>query len=364
MAEEESIVLKPREPFSDALLPQSADELAKFMDEPLMSIAETITGALAAGPKAWSVMTGHIVQGILTGRLHHQVALEIKELRAKGRIPEDFADETKFKYGGNCAGGTESRGDAVKSLSPHPRFLVALHSPDGALKPDCVCALQRKRPQSLPTIFSGTLSQRRNTLRFLLPKKSSANIYFDRDLIVYARAVYLADQWKETDAAFRPLHTTYQNSHLRPKFRDLFDTFAILDVWNFAQPEQCLFLIEKHNATGDKIPNAIDEKITSELFIVEDFETAALTHAASGFRNRKLPTRCGSRDRSAIRVTSSRPLLFPGVGLWVLDFATAIGARSLVFYVIAHTAGALCCPALAKRRTSLDCVSCSAHILH
>jgi hypothetical protein len=125
------------------------------------------------------------------------------------------------------------------------------------------------------------LSQRRNTLRFLLPKKASANIYFDRDLIVYARAVYLADQWKDTDAAFRLLHTTYQNSHLRPKLRDLFDTFAVLDVWNFVQPEQCLFLIEKHNAIGDKIPNAIDEKIASELFIVEDFETTAVTHAAS-----------------------------------------------------------------------------------
>lgn len=125
------------------------------------------------------------------------------------------------------------------------------------------------------------LSQRRNTLRFLLPKKAAANIYFDRDLIVYARAVYLADQWKDTDSSFRPLHTTYQNSHLRPKLRDLFDTFAILDVWNFARPEQCLFLIEKHNATGDKIPSAIDEKIANELFIAEDFEAAVATHASS-----------------------------------------------------------------------------------
>lgn len=51
-AEEGSIVVNAREPFSDALLPQSADELAKFMDQPLTAIAETITGALAAGPKA------------------------------------------------------------------------------------------------------------------------------------------------------------------------------------------------------------------------------------------------------------------------------------------------------------------------
>lgn len=132
------------------------------------------------------------------------------------------------------------------------------------------------------------LSQRRNTLRFLLLRKSSPNIYFDRDLIVYARAVYLANQWKDTDPAFRPLHTMYQNTYLRPKLKDLFDTFAILDVWNFAQPEQCRFLIEKHNAIGDKIPDGIDDKIASELFIAEDFEEAALTHATANASLAKL----------------------------------------------------------------------------
>jgi len=132
------------------------------------------------------------------------------------------------------------------------------------------------------------LSQRRNTLRFLLARKSAANVYFDRDLVVYARAVYLANQWKDTDPAFRPLHTTYQNSHLRPKLKDLFDAFAILDVWNFGQPEQCRFLIEKHNAVGDRIPNAIDEKIASELFISEDFEEAAVTHATANASLAKL----------------------------------------------------------------------------
>ena len=125
------------------------------------------------------------------------------------------------------------------------------------------------------------LSQRRNTLRFLLPKKASGSIYFDRDLIIYARAIYLANMWKETDPAYRPLYTTYQNSHIRPRLKDLFDTFAILDIWNFAQPEQCRFLIEKHNSAGDKIPKAIDAKIETELFIVEDFEATALAHATA-----------------------------------------------------------------------------------
>jgi hypothetical protein len=125
------------------------------------------------------------------------------------------------------------------------------------------------------------VAQRRNTLRFLLPKAAVSNVYFDRDLIVYARAVYLANQWKETDPAYRPLHSAYQNSHLRPKLKDLFDTFAILDIWNFAQPDQCEFLTEKHNATGDSIPQAVDERISNELFAPEDFEAAALLHATS-----------------------------------------------------------------------------------
>jgi hypothetical protein len=93
---DESIVLKHREPFSDAILPEDADELAKFMDEPLSAIAEAITGALAAGPKAWTVMTGHIVQGMLKGKLFQQVAKEIAELRDRGKIADDFAEK---KYG-------------------------------------------------------------------------------------------------------------------------------------------------------------------------------------------------------------------------------------------------------------------------
>jgi hypothetical protein len=125
------------------------------------------------------------------------------------------------------------------------------------------------------------LPKHRNTLRFLLPKRASGDIYFNRDLTVYARAIYLANIWKETDPAFRSLHTTYQNSHLRPRLTDLFDTFAILDIWNFAKPEECSFLVERHNATGDRIPKAIDDKIANELFIAEDFDEAALKQATS-----------------------------------------------------------------------------------
>ena len=140
-------------------------------------------------------------------------------------------------------------------------------------------------PDNVEAVLGGwlkqNLPQRRNTLRFLLPKKTAGILYIDRDLTIYARAVHLAEQWKATDGAYLPLFQTYQNSHLRPKLRELFDTFAILDIWSFAQPDQCRFLIEKHGATGDKIPKAIHEKIEKELFVAEEFEAAALTHAAA-----------------------------------------------------------------------------------
>jgi hypothetical protein len=68
------------------------------MDQPTMAIAESITGVMAAGPKAWMVMGGHIVQAMLKGKLFQQVSQEIKELREKGKILDDFADE-KHKYG-------------------------------------------------------------------------------------------------------------------------------------------------------------------------------------------------------------------------------------------------------------------------
>ena len=140
-------------------------------------------------------------------------------------------------------------------------------------------------PENLDATLGPWLKQhlptRRNTLRFLLPKKPVGNIYFDRDLIVYARAVSLANQWKETDPAYKPLFTTYQGTHLRPRLKDLFDTFAILDIWNFAQPDQCHFITEKHSAVGEKIPKAIHAKIENELFAAEDFEVAALAQATN-----------------------------------------------------------------------------------
>jgi hypothetical protein len=51
---------------------------------------------------------------------------------------------------------------------------------------------------------------RRNTVRFLLPKKETASVFFDKALLVLTRAVYLSDQWQKSDKAYQPLHLKYQ----------------------------------------------------------------------------------------------------------------------------------------------------------
>jgi len=109
--EEEGVVLKPQEPLGEILLPQSTDELAKFMDQPLTAIAEIVTGALAVGPTSWGTMAGHVVQGILKGKLYQQVGREIKKLRDEGKIPDDFAEN---KY------GFKSWVDLLKAIDDDP----------------------------------------------------------------------------------------------------------------------------------------------------------------------------------------------------------------------------------------------------
>ena len=123
------------------------------------------------------------------------------------------------------------------------------------------------------------LQARRNAVRFLLPQAGSTNIYQDRDLLVLARAVVLAEQWKTQGPEYRRLLVKYERD-LRDILSKRFDRFAILDTWNYQEPARCTFHVESHRAQGAQIPAAIDEHIRTNLFIPEEFE--ALVRVASG----------------------------------------------------------------------------------
>jgi uncharacterized protein DUF499 len=114
------------------------------------------------------------------------------------------------------------------------------------------------------------ISKNRNTVRFLLPEKNSGNIFYDKEILVTARAVYLANQWKQQDANYSKLHIKYQKE-LRDRLRNHFDRFALLETWNFAEPEKCTFLTTSHNTEGIKILSHMQDLVRRELFIPEEF---------------------------------------------------------------------------------------------
>lgn len=120
--------------------------------------------------------------------------------------------------------------------------------------------------------------RRRNTLRFLIPKSGSQNAFLDRDLIILARAIVKAEEWKKEDSEYGKLHTKYRGE-LHGILKIRFDRYAILDTWNYQEPNKCHFHIENHGAQGGRIPEAIDESVRQNLFIPEDFQDLVMAHA-------------------------------------------------------------------------------------
>lgn len=125
------------------------------------------------------------------------------------------------------------------------------------------------------------LSAGRNTVRFLLPRKGSdGTIYQDRELMILARAAYLAKEWAKTEPAYRSLLSEF-NTQIKAKVVDRFDRFAVLRAWNAEDASKCLFDVEPHGSKGDKIPTAIQEKIKQNLFVAEEFDDMVVALAQS-----------------------------------------------------------------------------------
>lgn len=122
------------------------------------------------------------------------------------------------------------------------------------------------------------LQKRRNTVRFLLPRAGSTNAFLDRDLLILARAEMKAQEWSSQNLEYRKLHKEFEST-LRDNLKKRFDRFAILSRWNFADPAQCKFSVERLDKQGSQIPEAIEEALTSDLFVPEDFEELVVEFA-------------------------------------------------------------------------------------
>lgn len=122
------------------------------------------------------------------------------------------------------------------------------------------------------------LQTNRNAVRFILPREGSLNVFADRNLLILARAIYLASKWKSQNPEYGRLQGKYEKE-LRGILKARFDKFALISNWNFQEPNNCQFYIESHRAEGSKIPEAVNKLIKENLFVPEDFEEFILQAA-------------------------------------------------------------------------------------
>jgi hypothetical protein len=91
MADEQSTVVIRADPAELARV-----ELATDLERVLQlgaTIVEAIPGLFASGKWGAAVVGGRIVQGALKCKIFRQVSKEIQELRAKGKIVDEFAEK-------------------------------------------------------------------------------------------------------------------------------------------------------------------------------------------------------------------------------------------------------------------------------
>ena len=125
------------------------------------------------------------------------------------------------------------------------------------------------------------VSRFRNTVRFLIPRVGCCNAYADRELILLARVILKASEWRGQSPEYGKLQQRYE-SDLRTRLKDRFDRFAILSVFDYLEPKNCKFHLEGLKARGSHVPEAIETCIRENLWVPEDFEALVLTAAASG----------------------------------------------------------------------------------
>lgn len=124
------------------------------------------------------------------------------------------------------------------------------------------------------------MQKRRNTMRFLVPRSGTSNAFADRDLLILARAEMKALEWSAQNPEYKKLHKEFEGT-LRENLKKRFDRFAVLHRWNFAEPAQCKFSLEHLDKEGAQIPEAIEEALTNDLFVPEDFEELVLEYATN-----------------------------------------------------------------------------------
>jgi hypothetical protein len=95
MSEDESFIISPKDPSAIVRL-QDATVIEQILENPPAVFAEVVTGYLATGNGFWAGLGCRLVQAAFKAQVFQQFALEFKQLRDAGAIPDDFREK---KYG-------------------------------------------------------------------------------------------------------------------------------------------------------------------------------------------------------------------------------------------------------------------------
>jgi len=132
-----------------------------------------------------------------------------------------------------------------------------------------------ERPKDVNEVLGKWLKShiqvKRNKIRFILPQANTNNIFYNRDLLIKTRAIVKAEEWKKENPEYLALQKVYRQE-LIEQLKPLFTNFAVLSIWNFSNPNKCLFDISRIPSHGTDTLLKIEEMIQQELFVQEDFE--------------------------------------------------------------------------------------------
>ncbi|OCQ93485.1 hypothetical protein BCD64_00890 [Nostoc sp. MBR 210] len=135
--------------------------------------------------------------------------------------------------------------------------------------------VQHNKIPDLGEWLASNVGVRRNTVRFLLPGSDDSELYTNPDLLMLARCSYLTSTAWNSDSKYRALKEEFDKP-LRDRLKTRFERFAILRHWNFQQPRDCVFEVERHGASGIEIPTTVETKIRSDLFDQAEFQQFVL----------------------------------------------------------------------------------------
>ncbi len=129
--------------------------------------------------------------------------------------------------------------------------------------------------------LSKHVNKRRNTVRFLL-QNGDKDIFSDKELMFTARCSYLCshEAWG-ADNAYKVLQQEFSKP-LEKELKDRFTHFAVLDRWDFDQPDNITFHVEQIDKTGIDAPDAVETIIEKNIFDLTVFNQMIETAANAG----------------------------------------------------------------------------------